>query len=63
MEIYIYIYIIPPPFKNKEYYIGGTNEKTREPDDSPSDTDNCARNLGDEHKNEEDKEYIENTPE
>ena len=34
-------------------YRGDTNEKTRESDYSPSDTDGCARNLGDEHKNEE----------
>ena len=37
----------PPPFKNKEDYISGTYEETRESDDSPSDTDGCARNLGD----------------
>ena len=30
-----------------------------ESDDSQSDTDGCARNLGDEHKNEENDEYIE----
>ena len=43
----------PPLFKNKEDYIGDTNEKTREFDDSPSETDVCVRNLGEEHKNEE----------
>ena len=53
----------PPPFKNKEYYIGGTNEKTHESDDSPSDTYGFARNLGDKHKNEEYEEYIETPPE
>ena len=53
----------PPPFKNKVDYRGDTNDKTRESDDSRSDTDVCARNLGDEHKNEEDEEYIENPPE
>ena len=42
----------PLPFKNKADYIGGTNEKTREPDDYPSNNDGCARNLGKEHKNE-----------
>ena len=26
----------PPPFKNKEEYIGGTNKKTSESNDSPS---------------------------
>ena len=41
-----------PPFKNKEHYIGGTNKKTRKYNDSPSDTDDCARNLGNEPKNE-----------
>ena len=45
----------PPPFKNKQDYIGGTNKKTRESDDSPSDNDGCAIKLGDEHKNEEDE--------
>ena len=44
----------PPPFKNKVDYRGDTNEKTRESGDSPSDTDDCAINLDDEHKNEED---------
>ena len=53
----------PPPFKNNEDYIGGTNNKTRESDDFPSDIDGCARNLDDEHKNEEDEEYTETTPE
>ena len=40
----------PSPCKNKQDYVGGTNDKTRESDDSPSDTDGCARNLDDEHK-------------
>ena len=31
---------------------------TRETSDSPSDTDSCARNLDEEHKNEEDDDYI-----
>ena len=49
--------LTPPPYTNKHEYVGGTNEKTRdshtrEYDDSPSDTDGCARNLDDEHKNE-----------
>ena len=43
----------PPPFKNKEDYIGDNNEKTRGPDDSPSETDVCVSNLGEEHKNQE----------
>ena len=43
----------PPPFKNKEDYIGDTNERTRESDDYTSETAGCTRNLGEEHKNEE----------
>ena len=35
----------PPPFTNKEYYIGSTSEKTRESEYSPSDNDFCAINL------------------
>ena len=50
---------MPPTHKNKQDYVGGNNDKTSETDDSPSDTDGCARNLYDEHKNEEDDEYIE----
>ena len=53
----------PPPFKNKEDYIGDTNEKTRESDDSISETGGCARNLSKEHKNIEDEEQNETTPE
>ena len=50
----------PPPFKNKEDYIGDTKGKTRGSNDSPSETDGCARNLGKEHENEEDEEFSEN---
>ena len=55
--------LTPSSYTNKYEYVGGTNEKTRdsqtrEYDDSPSDTDGCARNLDDEHKNEEDDDYI-----
>ena len=35
----------PPPFKNKEYYIGDTNEKTRGYDDYTSATDGYVRKL------------------
>ena len=45
----------PPPFKNNEDYIGDTNEKTYASDDSPSESDVYARNLGEEHENEEDE--------
>ena len=41
----------PPPYKNRQDCIGGTNDKTRESDDSPSNTDGCARNMYGEHKN------------
>ena len=53
----------PAPFKNKEDYIGDTNEKTRGSDDSPSETDGYARNLVKEHENEEDEEVSEKNPE
>ena len=44
-------------------YEGGTNDKTRdslthETSDSPRNTDSFARNLDEEHKNEEDDDYI-----
>ena len=53
----------PPPHKNKQDYKGGTNDKTRdshisEANYSRSNNDSCARNLDEEHKNEEDEEYI-----
>ena len=55
--------LTPPLYANKQEYVGITNEKThgaqtRESDDSPSDTDGCARNLDDEHKYEEYDDYI-----
>ena len=43
--------------------MGGTNEKICESYDYPSVTDGCLRNLGNEHKNEEDEEYIATPPE
>ena len=62
-ETKIHIKLTPPPYTNKHEYVGGTNEKTRdsqtlESDDSPSNTDVCEINLYDEHKNEEDEDYI-----
>ena len=48
----------PPPYKNKQDFVGGTNDKTREYDDYPSDTDGCEINLDDEHKNEEADDYV-----
>ena len=55
-----------PPYTNKQHYEGGKNDKTRdylthEYADSPSDTYNYARNLDEEHKNEEYDEYIDPT--
>ena len=55
--------LTPPPYKNKKDYKGGTNDKTRdshtrETSVSRSDNDSCARNLGEEHKDEEYEEYI-----
>ena len=62
-ETKLNIKLTPPPYTNKHEYVGGTNEKThdsqtRESEDSPSDTDGCAGNLDDEHKYEEDDDYI-----
>ena len=59
----IHVELTPPPNTNKQDYAGGTNDKTRdsltrETGDSPSDTDSSARNLDEEHKYEEDKNYI-----
>ena len=53
----------PSPYKNKKDYKGGTNDKThdshtRETSYSRSENDSCARNLDEEHKNEEYEEYI-----
>ena len=48
----------PPPYKNKQDHVGGTNNKTRGSDDSTIDNDGCERNLYDGHKNEEDDNYI-----
>ena len=48
----------PPPYKTRQGYEGGNNDKTRESDYSPSDTDACAKNIDDGHKNEEDDGYI-----
>ena len=53
----------PPPYTNNQDYKGGTNDKTcdsltHETSDYTSDTDSCERNLDEEHKNEEDDDYI-----
>ena len=55
--------LTPPPYINNQDYVGGKNYKTsdyhtRESEDSRSDTDGCARNIDEEHKNEEDEYYI-----
>ena len=59
----IHVEFTLPPNKNKQDYKGGKNYKTRDSltrktGDYPSDTDSCARNLDEEHKNEEDDNYI-----
>ena len=46
-----------------EYYISDTNQKTHGSNDSPNETDVYTRNLGKKHKNEQDEEPSENTPE
>ena len=55
-ETKINVELTPPPNTNKQYYAGGTNDKTRdyqtrESDYSPSDTDGYAINLDYEHEN------------
>ena len=63
MEQKLHVELTPPPNTNKQDYAGGTNDNTRdskthETDDSRSETDDCAINLDEEHKNEEDDDYI-----
>ena len=63
-EIKINLKLTPPPYTNKNEYVGGTNEKTRdyqtrEYEHSPSDTNSCARNIDDEQNYEECDDYIE----
>ena len=55
--------LTPPPYTNNQYHKVGTNDKTRdsltrETSDYPSDTDSCARNLNEKHKNEGYDDYI-----
>ena len=55
--------LTPPPYTSKQYYKDGTNAKTcnshtHETSDSPHDPNSCARNLDEEHKNEEYDDYI-----
>ena len=55
----------PPPYKNKQYYKGGTNDKKHDPHThetgiSRSDDASLARNLDAKNKNTEDDEYIDN---
>ena len=57
--------LTPPPYKNKQDYKGGTNDKThdshtRETGVSRSDDDSLARNLDAENNNTEDDEYNDN---
>ena len=62
-ETKINVELTPPPNTNTKDYAGGTNDKTRdsqtrESGDSRSDTDGCARNFDEGHKNKEDEDYI-----
>ena len=55
--------LTPPPYKNKQDYKGGTNDKThdshtRETGFSRSDDASLARNLDAENNNTKDDEYI-----
>ena len=59
----IHVQLTTPPNTSKQDYAGGSSNKTRdyqtrESEDSRSDTDGCAINIDDEHKNEEDDDYI-----
>ena len=59
----INVELTPPPNTNNQDYAGGTNDKTRdyhtrESENSRSDTDGCATNIDEEHKNEEYDNYI-----
>ena len=59
----IHVESTPSLNSNKQDYAGGTNDKTcdsqtRETGDSQSETDSCERNIDEEHKNEEDDDYI-----
>ena len=62
-ETKINVELIPPPNTNKQDYAGCTNDKirdsqTRESGDSRSETDGCAKNIYEEHKNEDVEDYI-----
>ena len=57
-ETKINVELTPPPNTNNKDYTDGTNDKTRESDDYPSDTDGCEINIDDDHKNEEYDDYI-----
>ena len=55
-ETKIHVELTPHPNTNIQDYADGTNDKTRdsqtrESGDSRSETDGCARNLDEEHKN------------
>ena len=55
--------LTPPPNTNKQDYACGTNDNTRDSQTHESgyyrsETYSCARNLDEEHKNEEDEDYI-----
>ena len=55
--------LTPPPYKNKQYYKGGTNDKTHDSHTheygvSRRNDASLTRNLDAENKNTEDDEYI-----
>ena len=62
-ETKIHVELTPPPNTNKQDNAGGKNDnthnsQTRESGDSRSETDGSAINIHEEHKNEEDDDYI-----
>ena len=62
-EAKINVELTSPPYINKQDYVDDTNDKTRdsqtlESEYSQSDTDSYAINIYEEHKNEEDDDYI-----
>ena len=50
-------------FRKKVDYKGDTNEKTRGPGNSQSETEGCVRNLSKENENEKDEEFKKDTSE
>ena len=62
-EAKINVELTPPPNTKTQDYTGVNSDKTchsqtPESGDSRNDTDDCAINFDEEHKNEEDDDYI-----